>query len=105
MPLYCRSKVSYNVLTSEITHLEKILNYDIALLGSIYPNESFLSSPILWFHYGSVTWGGAGQPKCRLKRGDRDKVTKVFIENRGEMGCRPGGALAGSREPGTEATA
>jgi hypothetical protein len=44
---------------------------------------------------GYVRRGGAGEPKCRLRRGDRDKVTTVFIEQRGEDGVQARGGSGG----------
>lgn len=63
----------------------------------------YLQNTLLHKHTHVVTRGGAGELRCRLRRGDRDKVTKVFIEK--WRGVQARGALAGSREPGTEAGA
>jgi hypothetical protein len=73
--------------------------------NAVYTKISGSLNPREFQNLSSFMWGGAGEPKCRLRRGDRDTLTKVFIEKQGEIGCRPGGAQACSREPGTTARA
>jgi hypothetical protein len=48
--------------------------------------DKCLNDEVFSNHNESVTWGGAGGPKCRLRRGDRNKVKPRYLLKSGESG-------------------